>query len=96
MSESNATVRYEERDTIAIVTLNRPERLNTLTEAVVQGVADGIDRATASKDVRAVVDDLAEAAALVAPAAYAAAAAAAARSRPESEPASAPSSCSRC
>jgi enoyl-CoA hydratase len=49
------TVRYEERDDIAIITLNRPDRLNTLTESVVQGVADGIDEATASQRVRAVV-----------------------------------------
>ncbi len=49
------TVRYEERDSIAIITLNRPEKLNTLTEEVVQGVADGIDEATASKRVRAIV-----------------------------------------
>ena len=49
------TVRYEERDSIAIITLNRPDRLNTLTESVVQGVADGIDAATASKEVRAIV-----------------------------------------
>ena len=28
-------VQYEERDAIAIITLNRPERLNTLTEAMV-------------------------------------------------------------
>ncbi len=48
-------VRYEERDSIAIITLNRPEKLNTLTEEVVQGVADGIDAATASRDVRAIV-----------------------------------------
>src|SRR5690606_17280601 len=48
-------VRYEESDSVAILTLNRPERLNTLTEAVVQGVADGIDRATASRAVRAIV-----------------------------------------
>jgi enoyl-CoA hydratase len=49
------TVCYEERDAIAIITLNRPERLNTLTESVVQGVADGIDAATASRAVRAIV-----------------------------------------
>lgn len=55
MSDSNASVRYEERDSIAIISLDRPEKLNTLTEQVVQGVADGIDAATASKTVRAVV-----------------------------------------
>jgi enoyl-CoA hydratase len=49
------SVRYEERDSIAIITLARPDKLNTLTESVVQGVADGIDRATASQRVRAVV-----------------------------------------
>ncbi len=54
MSTSEA-VRYEERGSIAILTLNRPEKLNTLTEAVVAGVADGIDAATASRDVRAIV-----------------------------------------
>lgn len=48
-------VLYEERDDIAVITLNRPERLNTLTDQVVQGVADGIDAATASAAVRAVV-----------------------------------------
>jgi len=53
--EISETVRYEERDAIAIIALSRPERLNTLTEAVVQGVADGIDAATASPGVRAVV-----------------------------------------
>jgi enoyl-CoA hydratase len=48
-------VRYEERDAIAIITIDRPERLNTLTEAVVQGIADGIDAATGSRAVRAIV-----------------------------------------
>ncbi|MGH9275773.1 MAG: crotonase/enoyl-CoA hydratase family protein [Acidimicrobiales bacterium] len=48
-------VLYEERDDIAVITLNRPHRLNTLTDQVVQGVADGIDAATASPAVRAVV-----------------------------------------
>lgn len=48
-------VLYEERDDIAVITLNRPERLNTLTDQLVQGVADGIDAATVSQTVRAVV-----------------------------------------
>jgi enoyl-CoA hydratase len=51
----NESVRYAERDAIAVITIDRPERLNTLTEEVVQGVADGIDAATASRDVRAIV-----------------------------------------
>jgi enoyl-CoA hydratase len=55
MSKETTVVRYEERDSIAIISLNRPEKLNTLTEEVVQGVADGIDAATASREVRAVV-----------------------------------------
>lgn len=50
-----APVRYEERDDIAIITLNRPEKKNTLTEAVIQGVADGIDAAAKSRDVAAIV-----------------------------------------
>ncbi|MDQ3946520.1 MAG: crotonase/enoyl-CoA hydratase family protein, partial [Actinomycetota bacterium] len=48
-------VRYEEREAVAFVTINRPEKKNTLTEAVIQGIADGIDRATASPEARAVV-----------------------------------------
>ena len=48
-------VLYDERDDIAIITLNRPEKKNTLTDAVIQGVADGIDAAAKSKDVAAIV-----------------------------------------
>lgn len=48
-------VLYEERDTLGIITLNRPEKLNTLNEAVIQGLADAVDAATASAAVRAVV-----------------------------------------
>jgi enoyl-CoA hydratase len=48
-------VLYDERDDIAIITLNRPEKKNTLTDAVVQGIADGIDAATRSRDVVAIV-----------------------------------------
>jgi enoyl-CoA hydratase len=48
-------VLYDERDDIAIITLNRPEKKNTLTDEVIQGVADGIDTAVKSRDVAAVV-----------------------------------------
>jgi enoyl-CoA hydratase len=52
---SEEVVRYEERESIAIITIARPGRLNTLTEEVIQGIADGIDAATAAREVRAVV-----------------------------------------
>lgn len=48
-------VLYEERDDIAIITLNRPEKRNALNEEVIQGIADGIDAATKSPAVVAVV-----------------------------------------
>jgi enoyl-CoA hydratase len=48
-------VLYDERDAVAFVVMNRPDKKNTLTDAVIQGIADGVDRATASRDVRAVV-----------------------------------------
>ena len=48
-------VLYEERDDIAIITLNRPDKRNTLNDAVIQGIADGIDAATKSPDVAAIV-----------------------------------------
>src|SRR5215216_831949 len=51
----DAPVLYEERDALAIITLNRPEKLNTLNEAVIQGLADAVDQATASRDVRALI-----------------------------------------
>ncbi len=52
---SPAPVLYEERDGIAFITLNRPEKLNTLNEHVIQGIADGIDEATASEEARAII-----------------------------------------
>ena len=48
-------VLYEERDDIAIITLSRPHKKNPLTDAMIQGVADGIDAATKSRDVAAIV-----------------------------------------
>ena len=50
-----AAVLYEERDTLAIITLNRPEKLNTLNEAVISGIAEYIDAAAASEAVRVII-----------------------------------------
>ncbi|GBD26609.1 Putative enoyl-CoA hydratase EchA13 [bacterium HR30] len=52
---ASAPVLYEERDTLGIITLNRPEKLNTLNEAVIQGIVDAVERATLSEDVRCVI-----------------------------------------
>jgi len=54
-SGTEPVVLYEERDTLGIITLNRPEKLNTLNEAVIAGIADAVDQAAASRDVRAVI-----------------------------------------
>lgn len=48
-------VHYEERESVAIVTINRPDKLNTLNEAVIAGIAASVDRAAASPEARAVV-----------------------------------------
>lgn len=55
MTDAEAPVLYEERDDLAIITINRPEKKNTLTEGVIQGIADGIDAATKSPEVVAIV-----------------------------------------
>ena len=39
--ETSRPVGYTEKGSIAVITLTRPERLNTLTEAMIAGVADG-------------------------------------------------------
>lgn len=46
---------YEERDGIAIVSINRPHKKNTLTDSVVGGIADAIDKARRSPAVAAIV-----------------------------------------
>ena len=48
-------VLYDERESLAIVTINRPEKMNTLTDAVIQGIADGIDAGAASPDVSSII-----------------------------------------
>ncbi len=49
------TVLYDERDRLAVITLNRPTKLNALTNDMVDGVARAIATATRSADVSAVV-----------------------------------------
>ena len=39
--ETSRPVDYTEKGSSAVITLIRPERLNTLTEAMIAGVADG-------------------------------------------------------
>lgn len=46
---------YEERDSLGIITLNRPEKLNTLNEPMLATLADALDEAARAKTVRAVV-----------------------------------------
>ncbi|MBM35677.1 MAG: enoyl-CoA hydratase [Acidimicrobiaceae bacterium] len=48
-------VLYEEQEGVAIIAINRPDRLNTLTKEVIQGVAESIDRATQAESVAAIV-----------------------------------------
>jgi enoyl-CoA hydratase/carnithine racemase len=54
-SQTNETVLYEVDDGVAIVTLNRPERLNAWTGELATGYFDALDRAAADPDVRAIV-----------------------------------------
>ncbi|WP_419841271.1 enoyl-CoA hydratase [Candidatus Poriferisodalis sp.] len=52
---SHDAVLYEVDDGVAIVTLNRPERLNAWTGELGTGYFDALDRAAADPDVRAIV-----------------------------------------
>ena len=52
---ADETVLYEEVDTVAVVTLNRPEKMNALNERMIEGIARAVDRAASSEAVRAVV-----------------------------------------
>ena len=49
------SVLYEEQDKIAIITINRPERLNTLTAEVIGAVGEYVDQAASAEEVAAIV-----------------------------------------
>ena len=48
-------VTYEAADGVAVITLNRPERLNAWTGAMAAGLRDSLKRAEADAEVRAIV-----------------------------------------
>lgn len=53
--DSQPETLYEERDGVAIIAINRPHKKNTLTNSVIQGIADSVDRASRSPAVAAIV-----------------------------------------
>lgn len=48
-------VLFETAGHVATITINRPQRRNAITEAVIAGIADGLARATEMPKIRAVV-----------------------------------------
>ncbi len=52
---SDEAVLYEVRGRTALITLNRPERLNAWNDALARGYFDSLDRAAADPEVRAIV-----------------------------------------
>ncbi|MDG2111107.1 MAG: enoyl-CoA hydratase-related protein, partial [Actinomycetota bacterium] len=51
----DAVVLYDEDDGVAIITLNRPERLNSWTGELGTAYFNALDRAATSESVRAIV-----------------------------------------
>ena len=49
------SVLYEEEEKIAIITINRPERLNTLTAEVIGAVGEYVDQAASAEEVAAII-----------------------------------------
>jgi 2-(1,2-epoxy-1,2-dihydrophenyl)acetyl-CoA isomerase len=49
------TIRYEQRGAVAVLTLNRPDKLNALTADMLRALRGAIERAGADESVRAVV-----------------------------------------
>jgi len=53
--EAQAVVRYERQEAVVRLTIDRPESRNALTLGVLQGLRDGLARATGDGGVRAIV-----------------------------------------
>ena len=54
-TETQATVLYEERGAVALLTLNRPQSLNSFTRQMHQEIWQACDRASANPLIRAMV-----------------------------------------
>jgi len=54
-ADGGAPVRYERDEAVATLTLNRPEVLNALDDAIARGLLEAVERAAADEAVRAVV-----------------------------------------
>jgi enoyl-CoA hydratase len=52
---TDSPVRFEIADSIATITVARPEKLNALDDATVRGLGEAIDRARKNSDVRGVI-----------------------------------------
>lgn len=52
---SNENVLYRVEDSVAWLTLNRPQRLNAMTNALMQGICDGLAQVDKDQTVRVVV-----------------------------------------
>ena len=52
---TNTTVLYEKNDNIAIITLNRPERLNAITRELLTGLIEQLQQASKDEDVAAII-----------------------------------------
>lgn len=53
--DATEPVRYDVRDHVALITIDRPRARNALSAAVLRGISEGLDRAEADPGVRAVV-----------------------------------------
>ncbi|MCH8191901.1 MAG: enoyl-CoA hydratase/isomerase family protein, partial [Chloroflexi bacterium] len=51
----NEEVLYDVSEHIATITLNAPERMNSFSDSLLTGWADGIRRAAKDEDVRVVI-----------------------------------------
>jgi enoyl-CoA hydratase/carnithine racemase len=49
------TIVYEKRDGVAVITLNRPERMNAFTDVMIREWASALEEARLDREVRAVV-----------------------------------------